>query len=333
MTHKTVLILGHIDRSGRDLLERDGRFHLHCLPDHAEDRFSAAATADAIIVRMTPINEDLLASAPKLQFVSRHGVGHDTVDKTALTARGIPLSITGDVNSGAVAEHAMALMLASAKRIVPYDAATKAGDFDIRDTFSATELSGKTILLIGFGRIGRKVAHMASAFGMRIAIHDPFLSDPPDDAVVFESLDEGLKAADYVTLHAPKTDETTHLIGATELAAIKPGAVVINVARGGLVDEGALLAALDNGRVRAAALDVFETEPPAADAPILAHPNLIATPHSAAFTAECAARMSTACAANVIDYFDNRLDNTLVVNKEALSQNRQTAQTTGEQNP
>ena len=319
MTGYRVAIFGQIEESGRRALEADARFSLACLPDHAAGRFEAAADADAIIVRMTPIDTDLIEAAPRLRFVARHGVGHDTVDKAALTARGIPLAITGDVNSGAVAEHALALMLAAAKRVIDYDQAVKAGDFAIRDSFSAGELHGKTALLVGFGRIGRKVAALARACGMDVLVFDPFLETTPEGVTSVSRLEDGLAAADYVSLHAPKTAWTTHLIDSEALARMKPGATLVNVARGGLVDEAALREALLSGRLRAAALDVFENEPPAANDPVLSTPVLIATPHSAAFTSECATRMSMACARNVIDFFDGRLDPDLVVNKDALA--------------
>jgi D-3-phosphoglycerate dehydrogenase len=287
----------------------------------ADDRIEVASRAHAIIVRMTKIDAELIDAAPNLTFVARHGVGYDTVDVEALTRRGIPLALTGDVNSGAVAEHALGLMLALAKRIPAYDQAVRTGRYSIRDSFSACELDGRTVLVIGFGRIGRKVARLCDAFGMTVLVADPFV-----DAGAIESLDyryagdlnSALEQADFVSVHVPKGPDTAHLIGKAQLDRMRRGAFLINVSRGGLVDEAALLAALDAGRLGGAALDVFEVEPPPDDYALLKHPGVVLTPHSAAFTGECSARMALACAQNVINFVSGRIDPELVVNPETL---------------
>ena len=317
---RCVAVLGRIADAGLSKLAAAGLRYIE-LPDHAPERFAAVGEADAIIVRMTPIDEELLAAAPRLRIVSRHGVGYDTVDVNALTRRGIPLTVTGDVNSGAVAEHTLALILALAKRIPVYDAATRKGQFAIRDTFSTVELTGRTILLLGYGRIGRKVAALAAAFGMRVLIYDPFVKAEDVAQSGFSVAPELLPAlgkADFVTVHLPKSPETTHLINATALSAMRRDAFLVNVARGGLVDEQALAEALDEGRIAGAALDVFETEPPAPSNPLLACENAVLSPHSAAFTRECVDRMAVASAENVIAYFAGNLDRSLVINPETL---------------
>jgi D-3-phosphoglycerate dehydrogenase len=316
-----LVIFGKIAAAGEERLRQDGRFSITSFPDHPPERLQAATDADAIIIRMTAIDRELVETAGRLKIVARHGVGYDTVDVPALTGRGIPLALTGDVNSGAVAEHTLALMLALVKRIAAYDRAMRAGDFGIRDSFSARELTGRTILLVGYGRIGRKVAHLARAFAMKVMVFDPFVDEAAAKAEGIEvvaDLHQGLSKADIVSVHAPKTPETTHIINEAALKAMRPDAFVINVARGGLVDETALLAALDAGEIAGAALDVFETEPPAADSPLLKHEKLVLSPHSAAFTAECADRMALACAENVIGFFDGTIDRSLVVNPETL---------------
>jgi D-3-phosphoglycerate dehydrogenase len=316
-----LVVFGKIAGAGEARLRQDGRFRISSYPDHPPERLDAAADAEAIIVRMTPIDAELIETARQLRFVARHGVGYDTVSVPDLTARGIPLAVTGDVNSGAVAEHTLALILALAKQVARYDRETKAGNFAIRDTFAARELAGRTILLVGYGRIGRKVARLAQAFGMAVSVYDPF-ADPdvlvPDGVSPAASLHEGLAGADVVSVHAPKTPETMHIIDAGALKAMPNHGVVVNVARGGLVDEAALLAALDAGEIAGAALDVFETEPPVADSPLLSRENVVVSPHSAAFTTECADRMALACAENVIAFFDGRIDPALVVNPETL---------------
>jgi len=318
-----VLVLGRIADAGLERLSSVG-FRSVPLPDHSSERFAAVREADAIIVRMTPIDEELLKAAPRLRIVSRHGVGYDTVDLAALTRRGIPLTVTGDVNSGAVAEHTMALILALAKRITEYDSATRTGNFAIRDSFSALELAGRTILLLGYGRIGRKVAVLAAAFGMRVLVYDPFVEPAQITAqgyTVESDLHSALGKADFVTVHLPKTPETTHLIDAAALAAMRSDAFIVNVARGGLIDEQALFKALKEGGIAGAALDVFEVEPPSESNPIFTCRNVVLSPHSAAFTRECADRMAVASAENVIAFFRGNLDRRLVINPETLSDN------------
>jgi len=318
---KKVLVLGKIHQSGLDILGRETDLDVTELPDHAPDLMDHLPDADAIIVRMTKITRDVISAAPGLRLVARHGVGYEAVDVGALTERGIPLAIVGDVNSTAVAEHTLALMLTLAKKFIPYDAATRKGKFDIRDSFSATELLGKTILIVGFGRIGREVAKRCLPFGMRVIAADPFASAADAKAAGCGHVADfrgALSKADYVTIHAPKTEETKNLVGPDELAAMKPGGYLINVARGGMVDEAALFDALSSGGLRAAALDVFEPEPPAADNPLFTLDNFVATPHCGAFTEECGERMAEVCARNVLGALAGTLDPALVVNKEIL---------------
>ncbi len=271
--------------------------------------------ADALLIRTQPLPAAVVATAPRLKIVSRHGVGYDAVDVPALQSRGIALAIVGDVNSRAVAEHTMALILGLAKRIPAYDAAVRQENWGLRNSFSATELWDKRLFLIGFGRIGRLVAGMAAAFGMKVSAFDPFQAAEAirqGGAEPVASLAEGLGLADVVSLHVPKAREEA-LIGAGELALMKPGALLVNTARGDLVDERALADVLEAGRIAGAGLDVFGSEPPAAGERLLRCERAILSPHSAALTNECAARMSEAAARNILDFFDGRLDPQLTV--------------------
>ena len=316
-----VLILGKIEAAGIDLLLEQGRIDVRELPDHSPDIMQQVGDADAIVVRMTRIDSRLIDAAPSLKVVARHGVGYEAVDVAALTARGIPLALVGDVNSGAVAEHTLAMMLAVSKRIVVHDRALRDGRFDVRDRFAATELADKTVLIVGFGRIGRRVALHCTAFEMDVYVHDPFFGIDevrPFGYKYSPILQDALEIADYVCLHVPKSAETVNLIGKPELASMKPTATLINVSRGGIVDEAALFDALSQGRLASAALDVFEPEPPLTDNPLLSLDSVVLSPHCAAFTRECGRRMSVACARNVLAAFDGSLDPALVVNPETL---------------
>jgi D-3-phosphoglycerate dehydrogenase len=270
--------------------------------------------ADALVIRTQPLSAATIARATRLKLVSRHGVGYDSVDVAALNARRIPLCIVGDTNSASVAEHAMTLILACAKRVLRADRAVRAGDWGWRNRLEASEVGGKRLLILGYGRSGRRLARMAAAFDMEVAAYDPYLSAqgwPGGAARPVASLQDGLAAADYVSVHAPKSAEP--LIGARELGWLKPGAVVVNAARGGIVEEAALVDALRAGRVGAAGLDVFVDEPPPPDHPLLRFDNVVVSPHIAGVTAEAAERMAVASVQNALDFFAGRLDPALIV--------------------
>lgn len=317
---RKVLVLGKIHDAGIGRL-REAGFAIAELPDHPAGLAGHVSDADAIVVRMTRIDAPAIEAAQKLRIVARHGVGYEAVDVDALTGRGIPLALVGDVNSGAVAEHTLALMLGLAKRLVAYDRATRRGEFTIRDSFSAGELSGKTVLVVGFGRIGREVARRCACFGMCVVAGDPFVDESAVEEAGYAHVSdfrEALGQADYVTVHIPKPPGGDYLIGPKELATMKPEAALLNLSRGGVVDEAALRDALLAGRLRGAALDVFEDEPPGPENPLFDLDSVLVSPHSAAFTEECARRMALACAENVIAAFDGGLDPDLVVNRDVL---------------
>ena len=274
--------------------------------------------ADALVIRTQPLTGATIAAATRLRLVSRHGVGYDFVDVAALDARGVALCIAGDVNSLSVAEHSMMLILACAKRVRRADIATRSGDWRWRDGLEAGEISGKRLLILGYGRSGRRLARMAAGFDMEIAAFDPFLHPwPPGPALQATQLDAALTEADFVAVHAPKSERP--LLGAAEFARMKPGVVIVNAARGGIVDEAALAAALARGRVGAAGLDVFEHEPLAQGHPLAAFDNVILTPHIAGVTREAAERLALASVENVLNFFAGRLDPALLVKARPAS--------------
>ena len=272
--------------------------------------------ADGLVIRTQPLTAATIAMGTRLKIVSRHGVGYDAVDVAALTARRIPLCIVGDVNSVSVAEHAMMLILAAVKRLVVSDAAVRdPAQWEWRNRLESGEVSGKRLLIIGFGRAGRHLARMAAGFDMVISAHDPTLAEnswPAGPVRNTPDLLAALAAADIVSLHVPKGDRP--LIGAAELAVMKRTAVLVNTARGGVVDEAALVLALRSGKIGAAGLDVFENEPPLAENPLAELRQVVLTPHIAGLTQESAARMAVASVQNVLDFFAGRLDPALVVN-------------------
>lgn len=248
----------------------------------------AIAGADAVLVRSaTKITRDSLSRAERLKVIGRAGVGVDTIDVDAATERGIPVLTAPAGNTISAAELTMALLLALARRVPAADRSMRAGEWD-RKSFTGVELYGKTLGLVGAGRIGGEVATRARAFGMRVLVFDPFLSPERVTALGVETatLDELLKKSDVLSVHVPLSDETKGLIGEAQLSMLKPTAFVLNVARGGVVDEDALLRVLQTKRIAGAALDVYSSEPLPADHPFRSLANVVLTPHLGASTAE-----------------------------------------------
>lgn len=282
------------------------------------------STADALLIRTQPLTAAFIADAPHLKIVSRHGVGYDSVDVGALNGRGIPLAVVGDVNSRAVAEHAVMLMLAAARRTVLFDRRMREGDWNYRNSLDADELDGGTLLVVGFGRIGRRLTQIAAALGMTVLAYDKF-QDAGEIAAAgatpVDDLPDGLARADVVSLHVPKSGDEP-MIGAAELAVMKRSAILVNTARGGLIDEKALLAALNEGRLAAAGLDVLDSEPPANDDPMLACERVVLSPHNAGLTEACARRMAISAAENILDFFKGTLDPALIVNRSEIAAQR-----------
>ncbi len=243
----------------------------------------------AIVVRsQTKISAEVIAAAPLLKAVGRAGVGVDNVDVDAATQRGVVVMNTPGGNTISTAEHAFSLMMAIARNIPQAHASVKAGKWARKD-FEGVELCDKNLAILGMGRIGTEFSRRAIAFGMRVLAYDPYISASRARALqveLFESLDEILAMADFVTLHMPLTPETRHMIDARRLALMKPSVRIVNCARGGLIDEAALYEALKEGRIAAAALDVYEVEPPPQDFALRELNNIVFTPHLGASTVE-----------------------------------------------
>ena len=268
-------------------------------PDR-EKLLAAVPEADALLVRSaTTVDAEVLAAAPKLKIVARAGVGLDNVDVDAATARGVLVVNAPTSNIHSAAEHALALMLAAARQIAPADASLREHTWK-RSSFSGTEIYGKTVGVVGLGRIGQLVAQRLAAFGTHILAYDPYVSSARAAQLGIElvTLDELLSRADFISVHLPKTPETAGLIGKEALAKTKPGVIIVNAARGGLVDEEALAEAVSSGHVRGAGLDVFATEP-TTDSPLFDLPQVVVTPHLGASTAEAQDRAGTDVAESV----------------------------------
>lgn len=261
------------------------------------------------LVRTAVIDADVMDAGDCLRVLAKHGAGVDNIDIAAATARGIrvvnaPLGMTT-----AVAEYTLCCMLALCRNLIPCDAAfRKTGDFSLRRVIQMSELSGKTVLVVGMGRIGATVARMLLAFQARVLGYDPYLPDDrlPSGVTRAGDLDAALSQADIVTLHVPLSAETRHILDAERIARMKPGALLVNAGRGALTDEKALIAALQSGRIAGASIDVFEQEPPAADHPFFSMPNVIVSPHNSALTPQAIVRMAVDAAQGIDEVLTGR---------------------------
>ncbi len=300
MDEWTVLISDGLDESGKKLLREAARVEDRPGISPAE-LLEAVAGCEALIVRSrSKVRRDVLAAGRQLKVVGRAGVGVDNIDLEAAKELGVRVVNSPQATTLAVAEHTLGLMLALARGIPRADASMKAGEW-IKKELEGVELSGKTLGIVGVGNIGAALALRAAALGMRVTGYDPFL---PADAIRRRgaeavTLDELYASADFISLHVPLTGETRGMLGEKALAKMKPGVRIVCTARGGLIDEAALLQALEAGRVAGAALDVFAEEPPGATR-LVTHPRVIATPHVAAQTVEAQQRAAVDIAMEVL---------------------------------
>lgn len=290
MSSPKILVADPISPRGVEELARDGALEVIVRTGLGpEELCQVLADCDAVVVRsQTKITAAVLNAAPRLKVVGRAGVGVDNVDVEAATRRGVIVMNTPGGNTISTAEHAFSLLLAMARNIPQAHGSVVEGRWE-RKAFEGVELCGKTLGILGMGRIGTEIARRAIAFGMRVLAYDPFLSPAKARSLqveLIEKLEDLLPRCDFLTLHVPLTSETRHILDARRLALCKPGARVVNCARGGLIDEAALAEALASGHIAGAALDVFETEPPPPNLPLLKSPRVVLTPHLGASTAE-----------------------------------------------
>jgi D-3-phosphoglycerate dehydrogenase len=303
-----VLVSDSLATQGLEILERSAGLEVVNKPGLSPgDLLQEIADAEALVIRSgTKVTEEVIDAAGKLKVIGRAGIGVDNVDVDAATRRGIVVMNTPGGNTVTTAEHAIALLISLARHIPQATASMKAGKWQ-KKLFTGTELYNTTLGVIGMGNIGRIVADRARGLGMKVVAHDPFLSDAAASKLDCElvSFDDLLARADIITVHVPKTKDTLGLLGADAFAKVKPGALLINAARGGIVDEEALLKALDQGQIGGAGLDVFVEEPPPSDHPLVTHEKVICTPHLGAATDQAQVNVAIAVAEQVRDYLIN----------------------------
>lgn len=280
---------------------------------------AAITDYDAVLLRTDVLDEETIRSAKNLKIIARHGVGFDNIDIEAATAHGVYVTYTPSANINSVAEHVTGLLLAVSRQIVKVDKAVRQGNFGVRDNSTGTELKGKTLGIIGLGNIGKLVARKcALGFDMNVIAYDPYAKPPEEEYISkVEEIDDLLQQADFISLHLPYNKALHHFINEEKLNLMKPGAFLINAARGGLVDETALYKTLAEKRIVGAALDVFEQEPVSADHPLLELDNLVVTPHIAALTQEALITMSLDCAKEIVRVKNNE-EPLMCINKEQL---------------
>jgi D-3-phosphoglycerate dehydrogenase / 2-oxoglutarate reductase len=322
MRHKVICIQPILPEGMKILQSRDD---LEVIVPESPDPASWAnflPGTEALVVRLAKIPRALIEAAPNLKLISRHGAGCDNIDVKAATDNGVIVATVGLANSPSVVEHTIALLFALAKRLPDFDRAVRAGDYHRKMKLDAQDVAFRTVLIIGLGRIGSRLAKALNALGLKCIGCDPAYTPAEIEEMGCEPVRDfraALPRADFVTVHVPLQDDTRNLIGARELAAMKSTAYLINCARGGIVDEVALLDAVNSRRIMGAGLDVQVDEPPKPNDPLLACDRIILTPHSASATPETMARMSTTVAQNVLDYFDGRLPESHVFNPAVLN--------------
>lgn len=316
-----ILISDKLDKQGLEILSATPGVEVDNNPGLSPDELKKIiGNYEGLVIRSgTKVTADLLEAAHALRIIGRAGIGVDNVDVEAASKRGVIVSNTPGGNNVTTGEHAISMMLACARDIPQANATLRAGDWK-RSSFVGVEVTGKTIGVIGLGNIGAIVADRAKGLRMNVIGFDPFVTAEAAARLGIDlvTLDEMYARADFISIHTPLTKDTRGLIGAESIAKMKKGIRIVNCARGGIIDEAALLAALDSGQVGGAALDVFENEPPAKDDPLVMHPKVVATPHLGASTGEAQLNVAIAVAEQVRDFF---IDGTIrnAINVPSLS--------------
>lgn len=299
-----VLIADKLSNVGLDWLKGQKDVELEIKPGLAPaDLAKIVGEFDGMIIRSgVKVTAEVLANPGKLRCIARAGVGVDNVDVPVATAKGVIVMNTPGGNTLSTAELTLALMLALSRKVAPANASLRDGKWD-RKSFEGTQLAGKTLGIVGMGRIGKAVAQRAAAMEMRVLGFDPFLASGGESVEMVKNLNELCKRADYITVHAPKSPETAGMIGAEQFAVMKPSCRLVNSARGGIIDPQALLDALSAGKVAGAALDVYTAEPPTSEAEkaLIQHPNVLAVPHLGASTEEAQEQVALEAAEQLVE--------------------------------
>ena len=317
-----VLVVQGLHEQGLKMLKNRTDIEFNVLmSDDENEILEAAKDVSGITVRTAKISSKIIEAANKLQVVSRHGVGYDSIDLVSLNNKKIPLTIAAHSNMISVSEQAMFFLLALSKNVFYYDDFTRKGDWTNRWDVKAWDLAKKNILVIGFGRIGSNFVKRALAFDMNVYVYDPYVEKEKvkiSGAIPVDNISENLSKMDAVTLHCPKNDETTDLFTKQEFDLMKKSSFIINCARGGILNEEDLYEALTNKKIAGAGLDVFDVEPTPSSNPLFKLNNVILSPHIAGVTVESTVRMATETVQNVLDVLDDKINQSVVVNNKEI---------------
>ena len=317
-----VLVVQGLHEQGLQMLKNRTDIEFNVLmSDDENEILEAAKDVNGITVRTAKISSRIIEAANKLQVVSRHGVGYDSIDLVSLNNKKIPLTIAAHSNMISVAEQAMFFLLALSKNVFYYDDFTRKGDWTNRWDVKAWDLAQKNILVIGFGRIGSNFVKRALAFDMNVYVYDPYVEKEKvkiSGAIPVDNISENLQKMDAVTLHCPKNDETTDLFTKKEFNLMKKSSFIINCARGGILNEEDLYEALKDENISGAGLDVFDVEPTPSSNPLFKLNNVILSPHIAGVTVESTVRMATETVQNVLDVLDDKVNQSVVINNKEI---------------
>jgi len=313
-----IAVIEEIHKDGLELLEKHPDFEYELITDISETNLiNKLPNFDACTLRVSKLDEKILKHCKKLKAISRHGVGIDNVDLEYIKKHNISLLVTATANAVAVAEHVMSMFLSLSKAIINYDAEVRKNNFKSNSKNITTfELLNKKILIAGFGRIGKKLISRCLAFDTKVYVYDPYVNEETireHGGEKINNIEEGLKIADYVSLHMPLTSETKNLLNYSIFKKMKKNSIIVNTARGGIINESDLERALNENLIFAAGLDVFSNEPVEKDNPLLKNKKVILSPHSATFTNECTSRMAIETTKNIIDFFEKKIDKSMII--------------------
>ena len=314
-----IAIVDKIHQDGINLLKNNPKYECEIIEDLSkENLISKLPNFDGITLRRGKIDAEILDKCKNLKVISRHGVGYDNIDIKILKEKKISLLVTGTTASVSPVEHIMFMILNISKSFNLFDKSVRKGEFDsvMHMKHESFELFGKKILIVGFGRIGKQLIKRCLGFEMKVFAYDPFVDKKVIEELggkKIDNLEEGLKEADILSLSVPLTKDTNNMINLEKMKKMKKTSIIINTSRGGVVNEKDLNTALDKEIIYGAGLDVFEKEPPNKDNPLLKNKKIILSPHAATFTKECLSNMAVQTAQNLIDFFENNLNKSMIV--------------------
>jgi len=315
---KKILIIQKVHEKGMELINNHPNFDVEVTDDTSvENLKSKIKDCDGASIRIAKLSGEVINEAKNLKIISRHGVGYDNIDLKTAKERDIKIAITANANAVTVAEHVMFVLLNIAKRRELYHTTVKEGNFKDRNKLPKTiEVWKKNFLIMGFGRIGKALIKRCLGFEMNVYVYDPFVDKEIIDKLggkKVNNIEEAVKTMDVISLHMPLTDKTENLINYNLLKTMKKNCIIINAARGGIINEEDLNKALNEDLIFGAGIDVFKKEPPENDNPLLKNDKVYLSPHTAAFTDECMTRMGVETIQNIIDYFDDTLEKSKIV--------------------